>query len=65
MNILQRRMFAQGDVATAKQNILPLYEKHAKQLSDSKQGVKNQYGGYGVIVEERGQDPIFDSFLDR
>jgi hypothetical protein len=65
MNILQRKMFAQGDVATAKQNILPLYEKHAKQLSDSKQGVKNQYGGYGVIVEERGQDPIFDSFLDR
>lgn len=58
-------MFAQGDVATTKQNILPLYEKHAKQLSDSKQGVKNQYGGYGVIVEERGQDRLFDSFLDR
>ena len=58
-------MFAQGDVATTKQNILPLYEKHAKQLSDSKQGVKNQYGGYGVIVEGRGQDPLFDSFLDR
>ena len=65
MNILQRKMFAQGDVATTKQNILPLYEKHEKQLSDSKQGVKNQYGGYGVIVEERGQDPLFDSFLDR
>ena len=65
MNILQRKMFAQGDVATTKQNILPLYEKHAKQLSDSKQGVKNQYGGYGVIVEGRGQDRLFDSFLDR
>lgn len=65
MNIFQRKMFAQGDVATTKQNILPLYEKHAKQLSDSKQGVKNQYGGYGVIVEERGQDRLFDSFLDR
>ena len=65
MNILQRKMFAEGDVATTKQNILPLYEKHAKQLSDSKQGVKNQYGGYGVIVEGRGQDPLFDSFLDR
>ena len=58
-------MFAAGDVATSKQNILPLYEKHAKQLSDSKQGVKNQYGGYGVIVEGRGQDRLFDSFLDR
>ena len=58
-------MFAEGDEATTKQNILPLYEKHAKQLSDSKQGVKNQYGGYGVIVEGRGQDPLFDSFLDR
>ena len=58
-------MFASGDEAASKQNILPLYEKHAKQLSDSKQGVKNQYGGYGVIVEERGQDPMFDSFLDR
>jgi hypothetical protein len=65
MNVLQRKMFAQGDVATTKQNILPLYEKHAKQLSDSKQGVKNQYGGYGVIVEGRGQDRLFDSFLDR
>ena len=58
-------MFAAGDEAASKQNILPLYEKHAKQLSDSKRGVKNQYGGYGVIVEERGQDPLFDSFLDR
>jgi len=65
MNVLQRKMFAAGDVATSKQNILPLYEKHAKQLSDSKQGVKNQYGGYGVIVEGRGQDRLFDSFLDR
>ena len=58
-------MFAAGDEAASKQNILPLYEKHAKQLSNSKQGVKNQYGGYGVVVEERGQDPLFDSFLDR
>ena len=58
-------MFANGDVATTKQSILPLYEKHAKQLSDSKKGIKNQYGGSGVVVEERGQDPIFDSFLDR
>jgi len=58
-------MFKDGDVATTKQNILPLYEKHAKQLSNSKQGIKNQYGGYGVIVEERGQDQMFDSFLDR
>jgi hypothetical protein len=65
VNILQRKMFANGDVATTKQNILPLYEKHAKQLSDSKKGIKNQYGGSGVVVEERGQDPIFDSFLDR
>lgn len=65
MNILQRKMFANGDVATTKQSILPLYEKHAKQLSDSKKGIKNQYGGSGVVVEERGQDPIFDSFLDR
>jgi hypothetical protein len=65
VNILQRKMFANGDVATTKQSILPLYEKHAKQLSDSKKGIKNEYGGSGVIVEERGQDPIFDSFLDR
>jgi hypothetical protein len=65
VNILQRKMFANGDVATTKQSILPLYEKHAKQLSDSKKGIKNQYGGSGVVVEERGQDPIFDSFLDR
>jgi hypothetical protein len=90
MNILQRKMFAQGEEASASslyesekkriaannqtydvsrneqgQTILPLYEKHAKQLSDSKKGIKNEYGGSGVIVEERGQDPIFDSFLDR
>jgi len=50
MNILQRKMFAQGDVATTKQNILPLYEKHAKG---------------NPIVDDRGMDPIFDSFLDR
>ena len=30
VNVLQRRMFAAGDVAASKQNILPLYEKHAK-----------------------------------
>ena len=50
MNVLQRKMFAAGDVATSKQNILPLYEKHAKG---------------NPIVDDRGMDPIFDSFLDR
>jgi len=30
VNVLQRRMFAAGDEAASKQNILPLYEKHAK-----------------------------------
>ena len=53
MNILQRKMFANGDVAKTKQSILPLYEKHAKQLSDSKQGIKNEYGGSGVIVDKQ------------
>lgn len=43
-------MFAAGDVATSKQNILPLYEKHAKG---------------NPIVDDRGMDPLFDSFLDR
>jgi hypothetical protein len=50
VNVLQRRMFAAGDVAASKQNILPLYEKHAKG---------------NPIVDDRGMDPIFDSFLDR
>ena len=43
-------MFAAGDVATSKQNILPLYEKHAKG---------------NPIVDDRGVDRLFDSFLDR
>ena len=43
-------MFAAGDEATSKQNILPLYEKHAKG---------------NPIVDDRGMDPLFDSFLDR
>ena len=50
MNVLQRRMFAAGDEAASKQNILPLYEKHAKG---------------NPIVDDRGMDPLFDSFLDR
>ena len=43
-------MFAAGDEAASKQNILPLYEKHAKG---------------NPIVDDRGMDPLFDSFLDR
>ena len=49
MNILNRPMFAEGDEVT-ESKVLPLYEKHAKG---------------NPIVDEEGQDPLFDNFLDR
>ena len=49
MNILNRPMFSQGD-EVSKTKVLPLFEKHAKG---------------NPIVDERGQDPLFDSFLDK
>ena len=49
MNILNRPMFSQGDEVT-EPKVLPLYEKHAKG---------------NPIVDEEGEDKLFDSFLDR
>ena len=49
MNILNRPMFAEGKEVT-ESKVLPLYEKHAKG---------------NPIVDEEGQDPLFDNFLDR
>lgn len=49
MNILNRPMFSQGDEVSEPQ-VLPLYEKHKKG---------------NPIVDERGQDALFDSFLDK
>ena len=49
MNILNRPMFSQGD-EVSEPKVLPLYEKHKKG---------------NPIVDERGQDALFDSFLDK